>query len=291
MFSLGIEIGPQLAVRQAAWFAPTHQPFLIPKGGAETFGIAPLSEELPAELRDTFEIYNVPDELDCILIGEEEFNDLGRSARSDLVRSQICLARGAIPSVRSAPADVRTRVSTQADGHRFVWWPSLLEGHQEAVLGAYLRFGRRPSRHLEVPENVWDNARAILPGARTLAGTFPRASGPNCFGTVMAAAGRAEAADVWMLQKPFEDWLSAAAEVGGKDKDPGTVLVWRSPRGLAQHAAVTIGGGYALHKPSQGWMSPRKVLTVKEVVASARQPGRRLNRYVLTGSPGHRFQE
>lgn len=67
----------------------------------------------------------------------------------------------------------------------------------------------------------------------------------------MAAAGRSEAADVWMLQDPFEEWLSAAAVLGGKDNDPGTVLVWRSPSGLAQHAAVTIGGGYALHKPSQ----------------------------------------
>ena len=282
MFSLGIEIGPALAAKQAAWFAPSHQPFLIPRGRAETIGVAPLSEGLPAELRDTFEIYNVPAEIACILVGEDEFNDLGRSARSELVRSQIRLGRAVIPSVRSAPAEVRARASTQADGHRFVWWPSLLQGHQEPVLGAYLRFGRRRSRHLEVPDHLWDNARSTLPGARALAGTFPHASGPNCFGTVMAAAGRPEAADVWMLQEPFEEWLSAAALPGGTDKDPGTVLVWRSPSGLAQHAAVTIGGGYALHKPSQGWMSPRKILTVREVIASARQTGRRLTRYTLT---------
>ena len=281
MFSLGIEIGPDLVARQADWFAPTHQPFLVPKDSTDSIGVAPLSGELPAELRDTFEIYNVPDDLVCVLVGEEEFNDLGRTARSDLLRSQIRLGREVIPSVRSAPADVRAQVSTQADGHRFVWWPSLLQGHQEPVLGEYLRFGRRPSRHLEVTESLWENARETLPGARALAGTFPHASGPNCFGTVMAAAGRSEAADVWMLQEPFEDWLTAAAVPGGNDNDPGTVLVWRSPSRLAQHAAVTIGGGYALHKPSQGWMSPRKVLTVQEVIASARQPGRRLTRYTL----------
>lgn len=281
VFSLGIEIGPALGAKQAAWFAPSHQPFLIPTDSAETIGIAPLSGELPAELRDTFEIYNVPPELACVLVGEDEFNGLGRSARAELVRSQIRLGRKVIPSVRSAPAEVRARASTQADGHRFLWWPSLLQGHQEPVLGAYLRFGRRRSRHLEVPDHLWDTARATLPGARALAGTFPHASGPNCFGTVMAAAGRAEAADVWMLQAPFEDWLSAAALPGGTDNDPGTVLVWRSPSGLAQHAAVTIGGGYALHKPSQGWMSPRKILTVREVIASARQSGRRLTRYTL----------
>jgi len=67
------------------------------------------------------------------------------------------------------------------------------------------------------------------------------------------------------------------------------VLIWRSPGGLAQHAAVPIGGGYALHKPSQGWMSPRKVLTVQEVIASARQPGRRITRYTLTISKDHRL--
>lgn len=288
MFSLGIEIEPELVARQAGWFAPTHQPFLVPKDRSDSIGLVPVSGELPAEVRDTFEIYNVPNDLVCLLVSEEEFNHLGRTARADLVRSQMRLGRGVIPSVRSAPADVRAQASTQADGHRFVWWPSLMAGHRERVLGAYLRFGRRPSRHLEVPESLWENTRATLPGARTLAGTYPHGSGPNCFGTVMAAAGRSEAIDVWMMQEPFEAWLSAVAVPNGKDNDPGTVLVWRSPDGLAQHAAVTIGGGYALHKPSQGWMSPRKVLTVKEVIASARQPGRRLTRYTLSATSDRR---
>lgn len=281
MFSLGIGIGPELLARQAAWFAPTHQPFLVPRSSADSIGMAPPGGELSAELRDTFEIYNVPDELVCVLVSEEEFNDLGRKARADLVRNQVKLGREVIPSVRSAPAEVRAQVSAQADGHRFVWWPSLLQGHREPVLGEYLRFGRRPSRHLEVPEDLWENAHATLPGARALAGTFPNASGPNCFGTVMAAAGRSEAAEVWMLREPFEEWLSSSAVPGGADDDPGTVLVWRSPEGLVEHAAVTIGGGYALHKPSQGWMSPRKILTVGDVIASARQRGRRLARYTL----------
>lgn len=284
VLSLGIEIGPELVARQATWFGPEHQPFLVAKDTASTIGATPLRGRLPAELRDTFEIYTLPGELVCVLLGEEEFNDLGRTARSELVRDQIRLGREVIPSVRSAPANLRERVSRQADGHRFVWWPSLLQGNEELILGAYLRFGRRHSRHSEVPESLWASTRAALPGARALAGTFPLGSGPNCFGTVMAAAGRSAAAETWMLQEPFEDWLSAAAVPGGRDSDPGTVLVWRSPGGLAQHAAVTIGGGYALHKPSQGWMSPRKVLTVREIIASARQPGRRLSRYTLNAS-------
>lgn len=84
-----------------------------------------------------------------------------------------------------------------------------------------------------------------------------------------------------MQQAPFESWVAASATMGGDDGLPGTVMVWRTPDGLAQHAAITIGGGYALHKPSQGWMSPQKILTVQEVIASARQPGRRLHRYTL----------
>ena len=89
----------------------------------------------------------------------------------------------------------------------------------------------------------------------------------------MAAAGVPGADLVWMLREPFEQWLSETTRPGGCDDDPGTVLVWRSPDGLVQHAAVTIGDGWALHKPSQGWMSPRKVLTVQDVLRSARAAG------------------
>lgn len=284
MFSLGIEIEPELVARQASWFAPARQPFLVCEGNTDWTGADPSNGELQAELRDTFEIYGVPDGMVCVLASEGEFNALGQRTRADLVRRQFNFGREVVPTVRSAPAAVREKVTKQADGHRFVWWPSLLEGHQEHVLGDYLRFGRRPSRHGEVTASIWENAHPTLPGARALAGTFPHASGPNCFGTVMAAAGRSDAAEVWMRQAPFEDWLSAVAVPGGRDDDPGTLLIWRSPSGVAQHAAVTIGGGYALHKPSQGWMSPRKVLTVREVIASARQPGRRLSRYTLSAT-------
>lgn len=59
------------------------------------------------------------------------------------------------------------------------------------------------------------------------------------------------------------------------------MLVWRSSTGLVQHAAVTLGGGWALHKPSQGWMSPVKVLAVAEVIGSARGADRRLSRRLM----------
>jgi len=83
-------------------------------------------------------------------------------------------------------------------------------------------------------------------------------------------------------REPFETWLAAATRPGGQDDEPGTVLVWRSASGLVQHAAVTLSAGWALHKPSQGWMSPTKVLTVGQVKLSARCVDRRLTRRTLT---------
>ena len=80
-----------------------------------------------------------------------------------------------------------------------------------------------------------------------------------------------------MQREPFEDWLATSTVPGGKDVEAGTVIVWRSPDGTVQHAALTLGDGWALHKPSQGWMSPTKVPTVPDVIASARSKGRRLS--------------
>jgi hypothetical protein len=48
-----------------------------------------------------------------------------------------------------------------------------------------------------------------------------------------------------------------------------TVLVWRSRDHQVQQAALTVGDGWALHKPSQGWFDPVKVLTAADVKRSA----------------------
>lgn len=125
------------------------------------------------------------------------------------------------------------------------------------------------------------SATHLLPGARTLAGKFASGSGPNCFGTVMAAAGVPGAESVWMQREPFEHWLSESARPGGRDTDSGTVMVWRSRDGMAQNAAVTIGSGWTVHEPYQGWFDPVKVLSISDVKSSARTVGRRLQRYTL----------
>ncbi len=97
----------------------------------------------------------------------------------------------------------------------------------------------------------------------------------------MAACGISGAKDQWMQREPFEHWLTERADPGGRDRDAGTVLVWRSADGSVQHAALTLGSGWALHKPSQGWMSPTKVLSLDGVKYSARARGRHLHRYRL----------
>lgn len=51
---------------------------------------------------------------------------------------------------------------------------------------------------------------------------------------------------------------------------PGVVLVWRGAEGVAAHAAVTVGDGYALSKPSQAWCSPCLVWTVRETITAVR---------------------
>jgi hypothetical protein len=88
----------------------------------------------------------------------------------------------------------------------------------------------------------------------------------------MGAADVAGAPETWMQREPFDRWLATATRPGGRDQ-VGTVLVWR--------AAVTIGDGWALHKPSQRWMSPTKVLTVRDAMLSARVPGHHLQRRTL----------
>lgn len=280
MRALNIDVPDALAARWVDWFAPTVQPFLADEALAASVGGSE-DQQLSDEVRDTFCLYGLPAGLRYVWLDEAQFMALPKPERVALVRGQLTHEREIVPSVRAWASVVGDKVRDQADGHRFVWWRSLLDGVEEQVLTDYIEEGRRPSRHDEVPEKVWESSAALLPEARRLAGTFAPASGPNCFGTVMAAAGVDGADTVWMLREPFEDWLADSTRPGGSDERPGTVLVWRSPDGLVQHAAVTLGGGWALHKPSQGWMSPTKVLTVEECKASARSVGRRLERRSL----------
>ncbi|HEU4567204.1 MAG TPA: hypothetical protein VFR99_04155 [Marmoricola sp.] len=279
---LGIDVPPELFARWVGWISPHRQPFLV-RADSELarLGHEMAPGELPMEAQDTFGVWSLPDGVVCRVLDVDEFQALPRKARAGLVRSQHHLGRWQVPSVRAWPSLRERGTAEQGDGHRFLWWPSLLEGVEREAVIPFVEEGVRPSRHREVPEQVWADCAAMLPAARSMGGTFPSSSGPNCFGTVMGAAGVDGAALTWMQREPFEAWLADVTVPGGRDDEPGTVLVWRSPAGLVQHAAVTLGDGWALHKPSQGWVSPVQVLTVDEVKRASRQPGRRLHRYAL----------
>ena len=278
---LNIDVADGLVERWVRWFSPAVQPFLAGVELASEVGEGADGTSLSDELRDTYCLYDLPSGLRHVWLSETRFMALPRARRAALVRAQRTFDRELVPTVRAWLPVVGEAAREQADGHRFVWWPSLLNGCEEVVLRDYIEDGRRASRHDEVPEHLWSSAARTLPDARRLAGTFATASGPNCFGTVMAAAGVTGADTVWMQREPFEGWLAEKTRPGGRDDEPGTVLVWRSPDGLLQHAAVTLGAGWVLHKPSQGWMSPNKILTTDECKASSRSSGRRLERHTL----------
>ena len=245
---LGIEVRSELMAQWRDWLMPPEQPFLLPGDTARAAGFADGRERVSLEVADSFLLYDIDDFTVCWL-----------------TRAQA----------RRLPAEVRRG---QPARHR---WPSPDRARDVARVIQFVEEGRRRSRHGDVAEATWQGASGILPAARDLAGTFPPGSGPNCFGTVMGAAGVPDAAGIWMQRKPFEHWLAQASRPGGRDEEAGTVLVWRDADRLVAHAAVTIGHGWALHKPSQGWMSPAKVLTVREAMYSARARGQHVERRTL----------
>lgn len=245
MLVLGIEVTDALLARWRDWLMPERRPYALAPDLARELGLEERIGPLPPEARDTFELYGLGEDVVVWLTAQE---------------------------ARSLPQEVR---AAQPAAHRR---PSRDEAATVRRIVAYIEDGRRPSRHREVGEATWRAIEGPLPRARALAGTFPDGSGPNCFGTVMAASGVGGAEKEWMQREPFESWLAERTVPGGRDEDAGTVLVWRSGDGLVQHAAVTLGDGWALHKPSQGWMSPVKVLGVRDVKLSSRAPGRFLKR-------------
>ena len=283
MRALNIEVADGLLERWVEWFGPAVQPFVADAELASFVGEQTTGVSLSDEVRDTYCLYGLSSGLRYVWLDEAQFRDAARHHRS----APGCLRtfdRGLFRASDRGSLSWATRCDAlmatgSCGGHR-CWTAARL------ALTEYIEDGRRPSRHDEVPENVWDSAARILPNAQRLAGTFAGGSGPNSFGTVIAAAGGARCRHGMDAQRePFERRLTDKTRPGGHDDAPGTVLVWRSPDGLSQHAAVTLGDGWVLHKPSQGWMSPNKVLTTEECKAPPR-PGDVRNATRSSRDPG-----
>ena len=279
---LNIPIDAALLARWSGWLAPERQPFFLTVDEAKAYGLAAEAHpDFTPEQRDTFQLWNVSAPL-VARLDEAAFLALPATLRRELVEAQLRHKRGAV-----AQAGLWRDVVDTDEAH-FVWWPSTLAGREALVFTRLLAEERLPCRHAEVPEAVWTEVAPLLPRARELASTFASSSGPNCFGTVMAAAGVAGAEYQWMQREPFEMWLAACTVAGGDPSQPGGVLVWRDGDGLAQHAAISLGRGYALHKPSQGWDSPRQVLRLDEVQELFAKMGA-LNLYTLNSLCGARI--
>ena len=282
---LGIDVPPSMRDAWCSYLAPAVQPFFVTEDERRALP-AGADGTLTPDLRDTYKAWGIDRSLAQVWLDEQTFLSLPRETRARLVRSQIAHRRGAVPAVKAwsevLPADV---LRAQADGHRFVWWPSLLEQHADEVLTRIVADQHPNSRHDDVEETTWQRCADAFPGVRALAGTFPRSSGANCFGTVLAAAGAADADDDSIVREPFEAWLSERTRPAGRGNQIGTVFVWRDRKGLAEHAAVCIGDGWVFEKPSQEWFSPRWVLPVAEQIASRRYPGSRLERHRLIAAP------
>ena len=247
---------------------------------------------LGTEIGHTYQSWRIDRSLKILWLDEPAFLEMPRARRATLVRAQVVHRRGAVPSVRrwSDVIDAET-LRSQADGHRFVWWPSLVALDPHGVLSRVV--GAAPegaateahaSRHADVARKTWVRCAQVLPDAERIAGTFAPSTAANCFATVMAAAGVAGAEDACMLQVPFLQWLAGACRRsnGGSDDEPGTVLVWRNSSGDPVHAAVTIGDGWTLEKASGEWWTPRATRSTKDVIRAARAPGQRLERHRIT---------
>lgn len=263
---LGIRIDDDLLALWRSWHSPARRPFPVDGLAPDLSAQVPMQEgRTTAERRDTFFLYHGT----WTWLSGEELTALPPAARRALLSRR------------------RTRMRPKPQPV----WPSAMSREGDAPLLAWVESGVLPSAHARVSGLVGERARHVLPGAESLAGTFPdNGSGPNCFATVVAAADAllsrdgASTADESMQPGDFAKRLSRRTSPWtgtGRDAAPGTVLTW-TEHGQLAHAAVAIGDGWVLNKPSQSWSSPRLVWTMRDLVQSWRLPGTKLSRRVLS---------
>ncbi|GAA5502336.1 hypothetical protein Dxin01_02080 [Deinococcus xinjiangensis] len=274
---LNIPVSPDLLLRWRGYLAPNQHHFFLTAAEAQALELPTQpcdSVMLTPEQRDTYTTWQIPQEADQIgMLSTTEFDALSSNIQRQMLALQVKHKRGNVPLGRH----FRDFLPDLPAG-RFLWRPEYITPE---VLSRIIAKGQRPCQRQQVPQAVWDAAAPVLPRVRDLAGTWPQGSAGNCFGAVMGAAGVVGAEHEWMQREPFEAFLTERTKKGGQDADAGTILLWRSADGLVQHAAVTLGGGWAFEKASQTWMTPRTVLPTRELIAANRTEGWRLTRHTL----------
>ncbi|MDR6220544.1 hypothetical protein [Deinococcus soli (ex Cha et al. 2016)] len=272
---LNIPVDAAMLAAWRGWLAPARPPFYLTAAEADALGLDTVPRDgltLTPEARDTITEWNIPPLADRVAwLTLADVDALPPGSRRALLRAQVRHGRGNVPLGRAFP-------ELGLPPGRFLWRPGQLTA---GVLARLVAASGVPCQRAEVPPEVWRAAQEVLPGARALVGSFPQGSAGNCFGTVMGAAGTRGAAAEWMQREPFEAFLHEHTRPGGRDDQAGTVLLWRSASGLAQHAAVTLGSGWALHKAAQTWWTPRVVLPVPTLIRASRSVGWRLSRRQL----------
>lgn len=292
---LGIRVTDAQLARWRGWVMPPVQPFLLTGEEARSVRRVARSRRLTPELSDTFQLYAVPG------------TDVYAAEPSEVESSGVAVAHHVAPRANENSRIGAPGMDDEPQGTSLIWldrrgarllspqtlaaqptkhrWPGKHpERSRERDIMRTIRWiedGLPASQHGEVSEATWRRARAILPEARRIAGRFPARSGPNCFGTVMGAAGVEGAANTRMQRESFERWLHDATITGGNDDNPGTVFVWRGADGAVEHAAITLGDGWLLNKPAQTWSTPAMVLPVRDGINASRAPGRRLERHTI----------
>ena len=267
-----------------AWkghFAPMVQPFFARRRlplpatlGANWLESNSARTALNKSQHDTFATYEVSSTArHLLLLDEHAFSLLNPEVRAGLVQEQIAVNRGSVYSVE-AYADLLDPIELEAvaagaAGGLFVWWPGLFatlsSSNQARVLARFVSDDRPPCRRGELTADQRERMHQNLPGVPARAGTFAADSGPNCLGAVIGAF-TGEFVSTRTERDTFMAWLDQRRPRQGDAPDMGTVLLWHDEQNTLQHAAISLGDGYAFHKEAQTWWSPWQIVRLSEVV-------------------------
>ena len=234
-------------------------------------------------LHDTFSTYNVVDEPSWVFwLTYEAFSGLDDALKRDLLTEQRTFGRGGVVQFDQIAEQLAScKLESRTIDGLFVWWPELWallgETEKHNVLRAFVEADRFPCERSELTTDDWQRIDKRVPSAHALAGSFLPKSGGNCFATVMAAFGADAVAEVWVHPEPFMRWLEFTAfgtASASTLPELGDVLVWFDENAHVQHAAVSLGEGFVLHKEAQSWYVPRQVMKLGDTLTRWQDAGR-----------------